>query len=140
MASPRVTRRLRVRRRIRLRNFAKGNFSPVRWSRAKAKERDGSSVGRRCRTFPTDACTPASRRSASTSLRPRAGAAWAAGIWTPQAGVFPENTASVILHERHGFRVVGRRDRLGKMTFGPLAGRWRDVLLLERRSTVAGKD
>lgn len=73
-------------------------------------------------------------------LRELIKASEAEGIWTLQAGVFPENTPSVILHERHGFRVVGRRDRLGKMTFGPLAGRWRDVLLLERRSGVAGTD
>ena len=60
------------------------------------------------------------------------------GIWTLQAGIFPENTASVALHQRAGFRVVGVREKLGKMNFGPLAGRWRDVLLLERRSTVVG--
>jgi phosphinothricin acetyltransferase len=53
----------------------------------------------------------------------------AAGIWTIQTGIFPENEASVKLHERLGFRVVGRRERLGK-----LDGQWRDVLLLERRS------
>lgn len=53
----------------------------------------------------------------------------AAGIWTIQTGIFPENQASLRLHERAGFRVVGRRDRLGK-----LDGSWRDVLLLERRS------
>jgi len=52
----------------------------------------------------------------------------AAGIWTIQTGIFPENTASVALHERCGFRVVGTRERLGM-----LDGRWRDVLLLERR-------
>jgi len=54
-----------------------------------------------------------------------------AGIWTVQTGVFPENAASVRLHESVGFRVVGRRERLGK-----LDGVWRDVLLLERRSPV----
>ena len=53
----------------------------------------------------------------------------AAGIWTIQCGIFPENEASVRLHERGGFEVVGRRSRLGK-----LHGAWRDVLLLERRS------
>ena len=53
----------------------------------------------------------------------------AAGIWTIQTGIFPENEASVAVHERVGFRVVGRRERLGR-----LAGTWRDVLLLERRS------
>ena len=52
-----------------------------------------------------------------------------AGIWTIQAGVFPENEASVALHLGCGFRVVGVRERLGK-----LKGEWRDVLLLERRS------
>jgi phosphinothricin acetyltransferase len=60
------------------------------------------------------------------------------GIWTLQAGIFPENTASVALHTRHGFRIVGRRERIGLMRRGPLAGKWRDTLLLERRSVVAG--
>ena len=58
-----------------------------------------------------------------------------AGIWTIQTGIFPENTASVNLHTRAGFRVVGRRERVGK-----LHGLWRDSLFLERRSTVAGSD
>ena len=53
------------------------------------------------------------------------------GIWTLQAGIFPENEASVALHERFGFRVVGTRERIAQ-----LARRWRDVLLMERRSTV----
>jgi L-amino acid N-acyltransferase YncA len=52
-----------------------------------------------------------------------------AGIWTIQAGIFPENVASVKLHMRCGFRIVGVRERLGK-----LHGEWRDVLFLERRS------
>lgn len=55
------------------------------------------------------------------------------GIWTVQAGVFPENAASLALHTGAGFRVVGRRERLGRMSHGPRAGTWRDVLLLERR-------
>jgi phosphinothricin acetyltransferase len=55
------------------------------------------------------------------------------GIWTIQTNVFPENTASVALHERVGFRVVGRRDRLAR-----LDGVWRDTLLLERRSPSVG--
>ena len=55
----------------------------------------------------------------------------AAGIWTLQAGIFPENAASVHLHEQAGFRVVGRRERIGQMH-----GVWRDVLLMERRSRV----
>jgi phosphinothricin acetyltransferase len=63
----------------------------------------------------------------------------AAGVWTLIAGIFPENTASVGLHECAGFRLVGRRERLGKMPMiGPRAGEWRDVLLLERRSAVVG--
>jgi L-amino acid N-acyltransferase YncA len=53
------------------------------------------------------------------------------GIWTLQAGVFPENERSVALHMALGFRVVGVRERLGR-----LHGAWRDVLLLERRSEV----
>jgi L-amino acid N-acyltransferase YncA len=51
------------------------------------------------------------------------------GIWTLQAGVFPENAASLALHRRCGFRVVGTRERIGR-----LDGVWRDVVLLERRS------
>lgn len=54
-------------------------------------------------------------------------------IWTLQAGIFPENVASVALHKRTGFREVGRREKLGCMN-----GVWRDVLLLERRSKVVG--
>lgn len=52
-----------------------------------------------------------------------------AGIWTVQTGIFPENTASVALHQKVGFRVVGRRERIGRHH-----GVWRDVLFLERRS------
>jgi phosphinothricin acetyltransferase len=54
-----------------------------------------------------------------------------AGIWTIQSGIFPENDASLRLHERVGFRVVGRRSRLGQ-----LHGAWRDVLFVERRSEL----
>jgi phosphinothricin acetyltransferase len=57
------------------------------------------------------------------------------GIWTLQAGIFPENEASVRLHRGCGFVEVGLRKRLGRMD-----GRWRDVLLMERRSDVVGKD
>lgn len=64
----------------------------------------------------------------------------AAGIWTLQSGVFAENAASLALHARHGFRVVGRRERVGKMGFGPCAGQWRDTLLIERRSAVVGSE
>lgn len=55
------------------------------------------------------------------------------GIWTLQAGIFPENAASIALHAGRGFRVVGRRERIGRRE-----GRWRDVWLLERRSRRAG--
>lgn len=55
----------------------------------------------------------------------------AAGIWTVQTGIFPENGASVALHTACGFRIVGRRERLGR-----LDGVWRDVLFLERRSAT----
>ncbi|HTT18562.1 MAG TPA: GNAT family N-acetyltransferase [Candidatus Sulfotelmatobacter sp.] len=55
------------------------------------------------------------------------------GIWTLQAGIFPENTSSIALHKACGFREVGVRRRIGKM--GEL---WRDVVLLERRSTKVG--
>jgi L-amino acid N-acyltransferase YncA len=57
----------------------------------------------------------------------------AAGIWTIQSGIFPENSASIALHRRCGFRTVGTRERLGQ-----LGGRWRDVVLIERRSPVIG--
>lgn len=55
----------------------------------------------------------------------------AAGIWTITSGIFPENTASAALHRAAGFRVVGTRDRVGR-----LHGVWRDVQLIERRSPV----
>ncbi|MFI8483974.1 GNAT family N-acetyltransferase [Streptomyces rubrogriseus] len=53
----------------------------------------------------------------------------AAGIWTVQSGIFPENTASLALHQRVGFRVIGTRERIGRHH-----GAWRDVVLVERRS------
>ena len=55
------------------------------------------------------------------------------GLWTLQAGVFPENAASLALHARCGFRRVGIRERLGRA-----GDRWRDVVLLERRSPAVG--
>jgi phosphinothricin acetyltransferase len=60
------------------------------------------------------------------------------GVWTLQAGIFPENKASLALVKKNGFCEVGRRDRLAKMTYGPLAGLWRNVVLLERRSQSVG--
>ena len=57
------------------------------------------------------------------------------GIWTLQAGMFPENTGSLALHQSCGFREVGRRERIGKMN-----GTWRDTILLERRSRTVGTE
>lgn len=54
-------------------------------------------------------------------------------IWTLQAGIFPKNVASIELHKTCGFSIVGTRKRLGRMD-----GRWRDVVLMERRSEVVG--
>jgi phosphinothricin acetyltransferase len=58
----------------------------------------------------------------------------AAGIWTIQSGIFPENTGSLRLHERAGFRVVGTRERVGRRD-----GVWRDVVAVERRSSLVGR-
>ncbi len=58
-----------------------------------------------------------------------------AGIWSLQALIFPENTASIALHRKHGFRELGVMERPGQMP----DGRWRDVLIMERRSRVAGR-
>ena len=54
-------------------------------------------------------------------------------FWTLQAGIFPENIVSVKIHQGAGFRIIGNRERIGQMN-----GKWRDVLLLERRSNVIG--
>ncbi len=63
-----------------------------------------------------------------------------AGIWTLNAGIFTDNRASIRLHEACGYRMVGTRKRLGKMGFGPMAGKWRDVALMEYRSERVGVD
>jgi len=63
-----------------------------------------------------------------------------AGVWTIQASVFPENAASLQLHERAGFRVVGRRERIARAGAGPHAGSWHDTVLIERRSARNGTD
>lgn len=73
------------------------------------------------------------RRIGQTLLAALVQASEQNGIWTMQSRIFPENAASVALHEKAGFRIVGRHERLGAMN-----GRWRDVLLLERRSRVIG--
>ena len=58
-----------------------------------------------------------------------------AGIWTLQAGIFSENESSIKLHQRNGFRIIGIREKIGKMET-----KWRDVVLLERRSKIKGID
>ena len=55
------------------------------------------------------------------------------GIWTLQAGIFPENEASIALHLKNGFRILGIREKIGKMEFV-----WRDTVMLERRSKMVG--
>lgn len=57
----------------------------------------------------------------------------AAGLWTIQSGIFPENTGSIALHKKAGFRYIGKRERVGK-----LDGVWKDNLLFERRSDAVG--
>ncbi|QMU73527.1 GNAT family N-acetyltransferase [Streptacidiphilus sp. P02-A3a] len=69
------------------------------------------------------------RRVATTLLNTLIAATEAAGIWTIQSGIFPENTASLAVHARAGFRALGTRERVGRHH-----GVWRDVLLVERRS------
>lgn len=61
------------------------------------------------------------------------------GVWTIQSSVFPENTASLRLHEGLGFREVGRRERIARSLVGPWAGQWRDTVLIERRSAMNGR-
>ncbi|WP_406486729.1 GNAT family N-acetyltransferase [Streptomyces sp. NBC_01563] len=69
------------------------------------------------------------RGIASTLLKALIDSTGQAGIWTIQSGIFPENAASLAVHERAGFRVIGTRERIGRHH-----GVWRDVVLLERRS------
>jgi phosphinothricin acetyltransferase len=61
-----------------------------------------------------------------------------AGVWTIQSGIFPENTVSLAVHAAAGFRVVGIRERVGKMSYGPHRDQWRDVVAIERRSPLVG--
>lgn len=67
-------------------------------------------------------------------------AAEQAGIWMIQSSIFPENTASLRLHEAAGFRVVGTRERISRSLRGPHAGQWRDTVLIERRSARNGAE
>jgi phosphinothricin acetyltransferase len=76
----------------------------------------------------------AHRRGVGTILlRHLIAATEAQGLWTLQAHVFPENAAAIALHEKVGFRAVGLRERIGRHR-----GRWRDQILLERRSAAVG--
>lgn len=75
------------------------------------------------------------RGAGGALLEALVGAAEREGLWTLQAVVFPENPASIRLHEAYGFRLVGRRERIAR-----LGGTWRDTLLLERRSGAVGVD
>jgi phosphinothricin acetyltransferase len=107
-------------------------------------ERDGSVVGWAALSPVSERCCYAGVAENSVYVAPEAqgqgvgrallerlvAESEAAGIWTIQTGVFPENVASVALHVACGFRVVGTRERLGQ-----LEGKWRDVLFLERRTT-----
>jgi L-amino acid N-acyltransferase YncA len=108
-----------------------------------AREHDGRVVGWAALAPVSDRCAYAGVAEDSIYVAPGAqgrgvgralltavvASAERGGIWTVQTGIFPENQPSVRLHQACGFRVVGVRERLGK-----LDGRWRDVLLLERRS------
>lgn len=76
-----------------------------------------------------------SQRVGQTLLEALVAQSEQSGIWTLQAGIFPENRSSLALHQRCGFREVGRRERIGEMN-----GTWRDIVLLERRSKVVGID
>ncbi|GIF66337.1 hypothetical protein Ais01nite_43720 [Asanoa ishikariensis] len=73
--------------------------------------------------------TAAGRGVARSLLSALIASTEAAGIWTIQSGIFPENAASLALHRSAGFRTIGTRERVGRHH-----GRWRDVILLERRS------
>lgn len=61
-----------------------------------------------------------------------------AGYTTIQGIIFPENSSSLALHEKFGFRIVGKREKIALTKFGPNAGTWRDTILIERRSKQNG--
>ncbi|WP_406726494.1 N-acetyltransferase family protein [Streptomyces sp. GD-15H] len=71
------------------------------------------------------------RGIASALFKALIGSTEQSGIWTVQSGIFPENTAGLALHQRHGFRIIGTRERIGRHH-----GVWRDVVLVERRSAA----
>ena len=63
-----------------------------------------------------------------------------AGFWTIQSSIFPENAASLRVHEAAGFRTMGRRERIARSLLGAHAGQWRDTVLIERRRATDPKD
>jgi len=119
----------------------------LRLHRYVAADHDGRLLGWVAAAAVSDRCVYAGVVEHSVYVRPDAqgrgvgaallaaliGSTESAGIWTIQSGIFPENAASIRLHERAGFRVVGTRHRIGRHH-----GRWRDVTFLERRSSIAG--
>jgi len=112
-----------------------------------AEDADGTIVGWASLTAVSDRCAYAGVAENSVYIHPEhrgrgvgrrlmdgiIESAEAAGYWTIQTGIFPENIASIGLHERFGFRILGRRERIGQLN-----GVWRDTLILERRSTSIG--
>jgi phosphinothricin acetyltransferase len=78
------------------------------------------------------------QRVGQTLLEALVDASQALGLWTLQASLLGENEASVRLHRRFGFRVMGVQTRITRMTYGPWAGRWRDTTMTERRSATVG--
>ncbi|MFD3695161.1 GNAT family N-acetyltransferase [Streptomyces sp. NPDC058646] len=108
-----------------------------------AAGRDGRTIGWIAASAVSDRCAYAGVVEHSVYVHPEArgrGVALALlntliasteanGIWTIQSGIFPENAASLALHQRAGFRIIGTRERIGRHR-----GAWRDVVLLERRS------
>lgn len=86
-----------------------------------------------CRLCAHSRSLPGPDASTHSGFGPQLASTDAAGVWTVQAGVFPENVGSLALHAAAGFRTIGVRERLGRHH-----GRWRDVVLLERRSPYVG--
>ncbi|MGW1553900.1 N-acetyltransferase family protein [Streptomyces sp. NPDC002346] len=111
-----------------------------------ARDADGTVLGWVAATKVSDRCAYAGvvehsdyvhphargRGVASALLKALVDSTEAAGIWTIQSGIFPENTAGLAVHARAGFRIIGTRERIGRHH-----GVWRDTVLVERRSTTS---
>jgi L-amino acid N-acyltransferase YncA len=104
----------------------------LRLHRHVATDTDGQVLGWIAASPVSDRCAYTGVAEHSVYVRPGASSE-SGGIWTIQTGIFPENTASIRLHEQAGFRIAGTRCRIGCHH-----GRWRDVTFLERRSAIAG--